>query len=72
MNSTVVFWEKASKASRDQQRFLPRKHPRKYITDPGSTKELVMHIEQEFLEQGLRLLATRFPNGFDGDAALCR
>src|SRR5919205_4062525 len=44
------------------------KQPRKDLLDVLATLELCMSIEGHGLNQGLGLLPTRFPDGFDGQA----
>ena len=48
---------------------LPGKQPRKDLLDMVPPLQLVVGIEDHRLDQGLGLLATRFPNGFDGQAS---
>ncbi len=57
--------------SRDGQALLG-KQVRKDRCDVLPTLQLGVGVENDCLDQRLGLLATRFPNGFDGQAHFCQ
>jgi len=42
------------------------------ISSPLPELESFVSLQEQRLNEGLSLLATRFPDGFDGQAAFCR
>ena len=53
-------------------RLLLGEHMRKNIFCPLPELKSLVGIQDQRLNEGPGLLATRFPDGFDGQAALCR
>ena len=66
--STVVIWDWPGPLRREQALFG------KQVGEEGinlhTTKQPIMGIEQQLLDQRGGLLATRFPDGLDGQASL--
>ena len=71
-DSTVVFWRTIGTPSPRSGRLLLGEHMGKDIFRPLSELESLVGIQDQRLNEGPGLLATRFPDGFDGQAALCR
>ena len=71
-NSTVVFWLRIGTTSSCHERRLLGEQSGKDIGCPLPELESLMSIQDQRLNEGLRLLATRFPDGFDGQAPFGR
>ena len=69
-NSTVVFWLARDERSSRHDRLLLGEHMGKNIFSPLSELESLVGIQDQRLDERLGLLATRFPDGFVGYAAL--
>ena len=64
--STVVFWRTIDDPSSRHDRLLLGKQRGKESFCPLSELELLVGIQDQRLHKCLRLLATRFPDGFEG------
>ena len=64
--SVVVFWLMAGQPSCRYDRLLLGEHLGKDIFSPLSELESFVGIQDQRLYECLRLLATRFPDGFEG------
>ena len=64
--SVVVFWLMAGQLSCRYDRLLLGEHIGKDIFSPLSELESLVGIQDQRLYECLRLLATRFPDGFEG------
>jgi len=69
VNSTVVFWPTIDASLSRHARLLLGKQRGKEIFRPLPELELLVGIQDQRLHECLRLLATRFPDGFEGRAA---
>src|SRR5882672_1276036 len=65
-SSTVVFWVARGKPSPCQNHRLLGEQRGKEIFRPLPEFEALVGIQDQPLNECLRLLTTRFPNGFDG------
>jgi hypothetical protein len=70
--STVVFWPTIDAPSSRYDRLLLGKQRGKEIFRPLPELELLVGIQDQRLHECLRLLATRFPDGFEGPVAFRR
>ena len=68
MYSMVVFWPTIATPSSRHDRLLLGKQKGKEIFRPLPELELLVGIEDQCLDEGLSLLATCLPDGFDGQA----
>ncbi len=71
-NSIVVFWLMAGKPSCRHERLLLGEQRGEDIFCPLPELEALVGIQDQRLNECLGLLATRFPDGFDGQAAFGR
>src|SRR6266478_6241718 len=71
-NSPVVFWVVRGKPSPCQNHRLLGEQRGEEIFRPLPEFEALVGIQDQPLNECLRLLTTRFPNGFDGYAPFCR
>src|SRR2546426_6359377 len=70
--STVVFWVARVKPSPCHNHRLLGEQRGEEIFRPLPEFEALVGIQDQPLNECLRLLTTRFPNGFDGYAPFCR
>lgn len=66
ISSTVVFWPAIGALSSRYERLLLGEQRGKDIFSPLSELESVVGIQDQRLYERLGLLATRFPDGFEG------
>jgi hypothetical protein len=66
-DSTVVFWPTIDASLSRHDRLLLGKQRGKERFRPLSELELLMGIQDQRLHECWRLLATRFPDGFEGE-----
>jgi hypothetical protein len=71
-DSVVVFWLMGSPSSGRQACRLLGKQRGEDIFCPLPTLAALVGLQDQRLNQRLRLLTTRFPNGFEGQASLYR
>src|SRR2546428_5574898 len=71
-NSTVVFWVARVKPSPCHNHRLLGEQRGEEIFRPLPEFEALVGMQDQCLNECLRLLTTRFPNGFDGYAPFCR
>ena len=69
---TVVFWPLRDECSSRHHRLLLGEESSKDIFHALPELEVFVSLQDEGLEECLRLLATRFPNGCDGQAPFGR
>ncbi len=70
--STVVFWRTIGTSSSRYAHLLLREHMGKNLFRLLSELESLVGIQDQRLDERLGLLATRFPDGFEGGVAFCR